>query len=349
MGTIKIASWNAEWMNYWFTPDAEAPAFRTEFTQDNQVNNTPKTAKRAADLIRAVDPDILALQEAPSRREELDLFLNEYLSDDGLPSYQFFLGDSGGAQKLAVLYKPGSVESANLAVHADITMLIDPWTVDIDGDGLLNEYQFTRVPLVVNFVISGSDLQVVAQHTKSSFINNGKSKWGDPLQRQTFVVEALTARRRNSAECMRTRQYVETLLQTDPYSLVIILGDLNDGPGLDYFESQFLTHNLTDILVGSSFDPESLFHPAAKDVPPENRYTAIFDDFVPDVQKDKHMLLDHILLSPGLDPLIGNGLHRVSKSGKVCHQEYEAQVRNKGKKREDRPSDHRPVMVSLEF
>ncbi len=349
MGTIKIASWNAEWMNYWFTPDAEAPAFRAEFTQDNQVNNTQKTAKRAADLIRAIEPDILALQEAPSRREELDLFIDKYLSDDGSPFYQYFLGDSGGAQKLALLYNTSSVDSAHLGSLADIAMLLDPWTVDIDGDGYLNDYQFTRVPLVVNFVVSGYRLHVIAQHTKSNFVNNGKAMWNNPMQRQAFVVEALTARRRNSAECMRTRQYVETLLQNNPDSLVIILGDLNDGPGLDYFESQFLTHNLTDILVGSSFDPESLFYPAVKDVPQENRYTAVFDDFVPDEQKNKHMLLDHILLSPGMDPLYGNGLHRVSKSRIVCHKEYDAQVHNKGKKREDRPSDHRPVMVSLEY
>jgi len=349
MGVIKIASWNAEWMNSWFTPDAEKAAFRSEFKQDGQTNDTRQTTGRAAGLIRALDPDILALQEAPSRREELELFISEYLSDNGSPSYQYFLGDSGGAQKLALLYKAGSVDSASLTPHADIAMLLDPWTVDIDGDGFLNDYQFTRVPLVATLIVSGHSIQVIVHHTKSSFINNGRSMWNNPLQRQAFIVEALNARRRNSAECMRTRQYVDSLLQSDPGSLVIILGDLNDGPGLDYFENHFLTHNLTDILVGSAFNPESLFYPAAQDVSAADRYTAVFDEFVPVDEKNRRLLLDHILLSPGLDPSAGNGLNRMNHSGRVCHSEYNTQVRNNGKNREDRPSDHRPVMVSLEY
>ena len=43
------------------------------------------------------------------------------------------------------------------------------------------------------------------------------------------------------------------------------------------------------------------------------------------------------------------GLRRVRNSGAVHHSEYEAQLQNGGKFREDRPSDHRPVSVRLEY
>jgi hypothetical protein len=34
---------------------------------------------------------------------------------------------------------------------------------------------------------------------------------------------------------------------------IIICGDLNDGPGMDYFEANYLTVNSTDALLGSTF------------------------------------------------------------------------------------------------
>jgi hypothetical protein len=53
-----------------------------------------------------------------------------------------------------------------------------------------------------------------------------------------------------------------------------VLGDLNEGPGLDYFEQLYLSHNVTDIMVGSAFQPEWIFAHSQHDVPAAERYTA---------------------------------------------------------------------------
>src|SRR5262245_7614439 len=110
MPTLLVASINGEWMNSWFTPDGTPVDFVPTFKLPGEKysNSTPRTAERLAAVIRAINPDILALQEAPSRKEELDLFINTYLSGAGGPLYSAILGDSGGAQKLALLYKPAS-------------------------------------------------------------------------------------------------------------------------------------------------------------------------------------------------------------------------------------------------
>jgi hypothetical protein len=115
---------------------------------------------------------------------------------------------------------------------------------------------------------------------------------------------------------------------------------------MDYFEENYLTHNVTDILVGSSFQPEWIFTHAQHDVPPDRRYTAIFDDFVT-AENNKHLLLDHMLLSPDLRT--GGELQKVPDSGTVHHDEHDAQTVNQGVNREDRPSDHRPVSVQLQW
>ncbi len=346
MPTVRVASSNLEWMNDWFTSDGDPVAFKPTFTRDGQVNDTAATATRAAALIRAVDPDIVAIEEGPSRPAELDLFIHDYLSDGGVPRYGFLLGDSGAAQKLGLLYKPQSVAAVRLAPHADIAGLIDPWLADVNGDFTLEEYDFTRTPLVVNVDLGADTLQLIVMHTKSSFVNQGQAMWNDPARHEQYVALALTARRRNATEGMRVRQYLDARLQADPASRIIVLGDLNDGPGLDYFERSYLAHNVTDVLVGSAFQPEWEFAHAQHDVPAAGRYTAVFDDFVENVP-GKHLLLDHILLSPALSGAAG--LRRIPGSGAVHHAEYNGLVVHGGVKREDRPADHRPVSVRLTY
>jgi endonuclease/exonuclease/phosphatase family metal-dependent hydrolase len=346
MPQLTICSFNVEWMNDWFTLDAEQPDFRDTFQSNGHESDTAETAGRAAAVIRAIDPDVLAIQEGPSRSTELDLFVNEFLSDDGAPRYRFFLGDTGGQQKLGLLYKP-DVVSAELAPATELAVLINPWMSDVDGDGFLDEYAFTRTPLVVRAQADGQPLELIVLHTKSNFVNNGSALWENLATRQQYVIAALRARRRNSAEGMRLRRYLDDRLQFDPDAAIVVLGDMNDGPGLDYFEENYLTHNVTDILLGSAFEPETVFAHAQHDVTRDNRYTAVFDDFVT-AEPNRRLLLDHILLSPGLGSGAG-ALRAVAGSGAVRHAEWEAQVVQGGDLREHRPSDHRPVTVELEY
>jgi endonuclease/exonuclease/phosphatase family metal-dependent hydrolase len=341
MPRLRICSVNAEWMNDWFTPDAETAAFRLEFTRDGEVNDTAETAGRLAAMIDAIDPDVVAIQEAPSRIAELELFVDEFLGG----GFDYFLGDSGGAQKLGLLCKPAAVDSAALAPHSQVRDLIDPWDADVDGDAVIDEYAFTRTPLVVNLGVGGEELQIVGAHTKSNFINQGREQWEDPSTRQNYVVAALKNRRRISSEGMRIRRYLDRRLGEDPEAAIVVLGDLNDGPGMDYFEERYLSHNVTDVIVGSAFAPEWIFTHAQHDVPTDERYTAVFEDFVP-VPEVKRLLLDHVLLSPALAG--PGGLHAVPGSGAVRHAEYDDQVVDDGARRQDRPSDHRPVTVDLE-
>jgi len=63
-------------MNYWFTNDSDAIGWRPTFTQDGQTYQS----QRAAAMIRAIDPDILGVEEGPSREGELGLFIRDYPS-----------------------------------------------------------------------------------------------------------------------------------------------------------------------------------------------------------------------------------------------------------------------------
>ena len=326
---MRICSVNVEWMNDWFTSDDEPAAFRAQFRRDGQLNDTAETAGRLAAMLKAIDADVIAIQEGPSRAAELALFVDEYL--DG--AYEFFHGDSGGQQKLALLYR--AVTSAALTAPED---LVSDWEADVDGDAVLDRYRFTRTPLVVDLVIGDQPLQLVVAHTKSNFINMGRELWENPETRQAFIVEALTNRRRISAEGMRIRRYLDARLRADPAAPIIVLGDLNDGPGLDYFEERYLTHNVTDIVVGSAFRPEWQFTHAQHDVPAARALHRRVRGLHPDPRGPPAAARPH--------PALARARTRWG-SGAIRHAEYDAQVVNGGVRRQDRPCDHRPVTVDL--
>lgn len=346
MPNMSVATINGEWMNDWFTPDATDAEFKPTFTRDGQDCDTDATASRLAGLIDAVDADAVALVEAPSRSAELRLFVDNYLTTNGAASYRFILGDSGGSQKLALLFKPAAV-AFELTPSTDLPLLLEPWAADVDGDAVLDEYRFTRTPLACRIQIAGVRLELIVAHLKSNFINQGREQWEDPARRPDFIKAALRNRRRIANEAMRIRRYLEQRLDTDPDAAIVVLGDLNDGPGQDYFEELYLAHNVTDILVGSTFRPERLFNHAQADVAEADRYSAVFDDFVTQ-EPDKHLLLDHILLSPALGTA-GTALAKVPGSGRIQHDAWAAQLDGDGTRRDQRATDHRPATVTLTY
>jgi hypothetical protein len=330
------------------TGDDQQPVFKPTFTTIDDPHtelDTQQAATPLAGMIVDLNADVIAVMEAPSRVAELELFVATYLQNDqGQPAYRCLLGDSGGAQKLGLLSR-SSGPVFTLAPAAEIGELINPFLADVDGDAVLDEYHFTRTPLVTRATIAGVEVELIVAHLKSNFINNGEAMWTDPATRSDFVKAALKNRRRIATEAMHLRGYVENRLTAAPDAAIIVLGDLNDGPGRDYFEQLYLAHNVTDILAGSPYEPEQVFDDAPADTPLAQRFTSVFDDFVTN-EPNKQLLLDHILLSPTFTT-IGAALAKKPGSGTVEHAAWQNHVEGDGARRDQRPTDHRPVTVTL--
>ncbi|SIO43104.1 Endonuclease/Exonuclease/phosphatase family protein [Rhodovulum sp. ES.010] len=334
---MKIVNWNIEWMNNWFSGN-QSPSWGSGRLTADEARTC---AGRAAAVIDALEPDLLCIQEGPSAEPEMALFLGEFLSDCAGPRYEAIMGLDGGAQKLyALRRKDGKVAAMERATDPATEALRELWDADVNGDMMLEGYDFTRLPLVVDVDPIGTPpVRVVILHTKSKYVHGGAAKWRDPARRQEFVVEALQARRRISAEGFRLRGYLDTLVADDPEARIVVTGDWNDGPGRDLFERKYLTHNVADIVLGSTFTPELIFHhPLISGVAPPALFTARFDDFVDEVA-DRPLLLDHFAVSPALR-------ERVAGAG-IAHDPFEAQVEGGGARRSERPSDHRPIWVDL--
>ena len=96
---MKIMNWNIEWMNRWFSGN-DNPVWGSRSLTAAEARIC---ATKAAAVITNIGPDLLCIQEGPSAKEEMDLFLAEFLSDANGPLFDLIIGADGGAQKLYVL------------------------------------------------------------------------------------------------------------------------------------------------------------------------------------------------------------------------------------------------------
>jgi hypothetical protein len=174
---MRVANWNIEWMNDWFVPIREGgPDWRDgPVTGGRPVEDVRELADRVAAVIRRMAPDLLAVQEGPSRAGEMQLFVDEHL--DGAFKV---LGPTGrGTQRLYILARTdGAILSVERLWPEPGEIDFDlAWPVDVVGDLVIEPYDFTRTPLVAVVRAGGRRYVVVNLHTKSKYIHRGRALW----------------------------------------------------------------------------------------------------------------------------------------------------------------------------
>lgn len=342
-GALRYVSFNIEWMDYLFASD-------TEFLTANpgaDITDVASLCGNIAFAIRQLAPDLMAVVEGPASAAKMDLFQRAFLNDE----YDVLCNDDLGTQSIFFLVRRnGPVSGASLYAAGD-AFLREEWRVDTKGDLNLAEYAFTRRPLVIkaHAKLNGSATPVpfyaVAMHTKSKFIGGGQRMWEstDFTKKLEFVRKACGNRRRIAAECLRVRHMIDQVIYAeDRKPLVVVSGDLNDGPGSDVFEQLFLLVNPCDLVMGSPFARHKLLQAVLirkSFVPADWQYSAVFDDYVD--KREKKVLLDHIMLSNDLAP--------AAVAAGVAHDIFQACVVDgvDPRSRQARISDHMPVFCDL--
>ncbi|ESA35168.1 endonuclease exonuclease phosphatase family protein [Leptolyngbya sp. Heron Island J] len=335
-------------MNSWFVPNnaPNSPALRASFPGrgfgGGQIDDVPALAQRVANVLSRLDPDVICIQEGAGE-EEVALFLNQFLPIANGRTWSVF-GGAGGAQKLIVAARTDR-DVTSIAIATDntemTTKLDEAYEADTDGDAVLEtDTRFARVPLVIDLVAHEQNIRLINCHLKSKFVRNGEDLFnGTQAEKLEFFRAALVNRRRISAEAFRIRTYLDEIFDGSPDRLILLAGDLNDGPGFEFFERRYLTHSVVDLVFGSVLLPEGqLAHPLIHPGQPLPA-SAFFDDFVEGIQ-NKPLLLDHIGLSPELSKWLD--------SARVADAEFDVEVRlGAQQEREKLPSDHRPILAVL--
>jgi len=218
-------------------------------------------------------------------------------------------------------------------------------------------WNHVRQPQVLVATIAGLRVELIGAHLRSK-LNRTKPKdvWVDEARTEfaiPFLAEVMNDRIKLATEAENIRKYIDARFAQEANPAVMVMGDLNDGPGREVFERKHLYFDLIGNLQGSIFEAERFLNHALFDygTPVTGSgeglrwsYKLSGKDPV-DPTRDPHLLLDHIMFTQRLVakdtlPRIGGG------AGLVEHAIHE-RVNAMRPKKVPETSDHRPVSVSL--
>jgi hypothetical protein len=363
MGTLKIGTFNCEWMLAFFgapkdadwlaepTIPASFPGVSRGGIQLSPIDDVHDLCRRLATSIRAIDADVLFVEEGPPLQGQMDLFISKFLPGEYISHRSNRDNQSIHAlvrtslQATFVPWVPDAPSSAPL--WSGIPYY--PWGAIAAADR--KTHRFARQPLFLRgSLVPGQDLILGGVHTKSKFSQlKTRKQWEDRATKPDPVLDALGSRAKLSAEVARLRDVLTQVISVGPsQASVALLGDFNDGPFHDLMEREFLIHNILDELVGSFLDPNTYFkHAMEPDVLAKAATTRFRDPLENGALVEE--LIDHILVSPAIWSEIG-GYRLQAGSARVEEAAWEAGVvDDPDARRENRPSDHKPVSAVIEW
>lgn len=341
MPDIKVTTWNIERMHRWFSGDS------------NSVINTTSVrtrVARAASVINDVKPHILCIQEGPARINQMRTFLDDFVDDD----WDVIVSDTRGAQRSYLAHRNFTgLQSTN-----EIDFMANGWKYPFFRHNEETRiYQqvdqnFTRLPVEMIFNTTGGSFSVMGLHLKSKFSREAdRANSTDPEIRSTAVAEGLEQRARILQEGKLIREYIQNHpFDSDVQGRTIVAGDMNDGPGIDFFENRFFGLDILRRIRGDIDHPERLMINVIDQDPASSPFTAVFFDVLDRVLRE--ILLDHILVPPQF--LNSTGPRVIPSSGRVetdiylAHNDGDWSRRTKPN-RDSYPSDHRPASVTVRF
>lgn len=260
----RIATYNVEWFNALFDDDGNL----LEDDEWSARHNVTRGAQLAAlgVVFSAMDADAVMVIEAPddNRKRSTVRALETFAQTYGLRARRALLGYRNDTQQeIALLYNPDVFD----AVHdplgeetgkkgaRDAPRFDGVFRYDVDIDASPELITFSKPPLEVALTWreTGAQLRLVGVHVKS------KAPIGAKTQDEVMRL-AIQNRRKQLAQCVWLRQRVDQYLERgDP---LIVLGDFNDGPGLDEYEKLFGRSGI-EIVLGEN-GQEELYDPHAR-------------------------------------------------------------------------------------
>lgn len=289
---MRIATYNVEWFSNLFDSDGRLLddngwSGRHDVRRHEQI-------EALAIVFTALDADAIMIIEAPdshSRRDGTSA-LENFATTIGLRATKAVIGFVNDTQQeIAFLYDPNRLN----AWHDPVG---DPrfdaeYQIDLDVDATPEHVRWSKPPLELAVETKlGTRLRVIGVHAKSKAPHGARS----PDQVMRIAIEN---RRKQLAQCIWLRERVDDHL--DAGESLIVLGDFNDGPGLDEYEKLFGRSGV-EIVRGSMNDGQ-LYDPHAEALISRQFGGAMHASarfWMADRKRWMQTLLDYVMVSPDL-------------------------------------------------
>ncbi len=303
---------------------------RKMFNKNNVRKDSKERLQKVAQVIKNIDPHILGIVEASNKLKHHEVLVNDpdYLNG----RFQIAKGEENRGYQDLVVYYRDPFEVLEIDTNVDF---YSPWLEDIDDDGIQELCEFERIPLEVLFRIKGTDIRFYL------ILILGKSKGVFAVKDLlTYQRMALSNRKRLFAQAKKIRRRLDQIFDMENHLPVIVMGDMNDEPGLDEYQKQVGASSI-ETLMGSIFEPKKIMHNTLWHLSSEDHnrelWTAEFPDQIISYSKNHRVWIDHILVSPDMIDS-ENKLRYVMDSGSICQKDEIAKA----------ASDHYPVFCQLE-
>ncbi|MGR3550395.1 endonuclease/exonuclease/phosphatase family protein [Pseudooceanicola sp.] len=293
---MRLASYNVEWFDALFTDDGgladtDAWSRRRDVTRRQQIEALER-------VFRAIDADAIMVIEAPdhSARRSGIRALETFAQAFDLRTSRAVIGfPNQTQQEIALLYDPATMEVTHdpqgMTGTPDAPRFDGVFHIDLDVDAAADEVVFSKPPLELSVrTAHGTALRLLGVHLKSKAPHGAETR--DDVMRLSIAN-----RRKQLAQAIWLRRRIEAHLERG--ESLILMGDLNDGPGLDEYEDLF-GRSSVEIVMGEA--PLALHDPHARQAlvrklsaaPTSARF------FIQPEQRYLQALLDYIMLSPDL-------------------------------------------------
>lgn len=328
---LKIGVYNVEWMRELFETDGSPKTTGKEATKSRQL----------ARIIQAMDPDFLGIVEGPdtlangskTSSGQLIAWADEFIPGNDFSAIHGF--PSAGQQELGALFKKSKIKVLFTPEVKDGDRFDKPFLMDTTNRMIKEQYQHYRPPLEVSILGLDDTLltRVIIAHTKSKGIF-------DKVDYARFEQLSQRDRLRLFGECMHIRERCDQYLSKGQN--VIVMGDINDGFELDFYENRF-SKSAVEIILGDLWKPEwvlkSVLERPTLNALGWSPYSGRFKDRITGDQFN--VLIDHILVSQGMKVLKGQVWNPYLEKADPLIQSLKDDLA--------KASDHYPLLSEIEF
>ncbi|SDW64923.1 Endonuclease/Exonuclease/phosphatase family protein [Ruegeria halocynthiae] len=251
---MRLATYNIEWFANLFDRDDNLIADdswsgRHDITKAQQIEAVAK-------VLTAMDADALLVVEAPNtgKRQNTVRALQRFSETFGLRTSHAVMGFANDThQELALLFDPDILKARHDPVglsDGKVAPRFDSiFHIDLDVDATEDRVQFSKPPMELAIeTMAGTSFRLIGAHLKSKAPHGAGS-------RDEMIRLSIANRRKQLAQAIWLARRVEHHI--DAHETVVLLGDLNDGPGLDEFEHLFGRSSVEILLQAGLYDPHA--------------------------------------------------------------------------------------------
>lgn len=253
---MRIATYNVEWFASLFD-DQDQLVMDDSWSSRRDVTKAQQAAA-IAHVLREINADAILVVEAPDQNGTRSTVaaLEGFAAQFGLRTSEAIIGFSNDTQQeIALLFDPKAISARHSPKSSPTAPRFDQeFGIDLDVDDGADVVRFSKPPLELAVTTkAGFEFHLIGAHLKSKAPHGAKN-------RDEAIKISIANRRKQLAQAIWLRRRIcEHLAAGTP---LMVLGDLNDGPGLDEYEDLF-GRSSVEIVLGEGTD-QRLYDPHAR-------------------------------------------------------------------------------------